>query len=94
MSEYYARHDSEFVPYEPIPESIEQQLADEYENIRLEGIVRLSHEHFDIEDIEAIVAMGDEEEVLGFIYQRLLENGADPDEELEKFGITERSENV
>jgi len=92
--EQFPRHDSEVVEYVELSEDealTEEQLAEEaYENERIGGVIKLCvDKKFDLATVEDISKMGDENEVLGFLYQWLLEEGEDPDEVLKEYGIIE-----
>lgn len=57
---------------------------------RRSGLKELASQYFVIDDVEFLDEMDDEEEIIGYIYGRLLELGEDPEEVLNEFGVTER----
>ena len=68
------------------------QTSDEME--KLMAIDRLVNTYFP-DDIQFILEqLKDEEDVISFLYEQLLEIGEDPDEVLEKYGITESGNEI
>lgn len=56
---------------------------------RLSGLKKLVAEQLDAADAEFLDGIGDEAEMIGYIYGRLLLEGKDPDQVLEDYGVTE-----
>ena len=78
MSEIY-QYDNLQVPSEP------------FERERAKGILEICALFLEKDDV-AFIATLDEEETINYLYGRLLDMGEDPDETLERFGVTESEE--
>ena len=78
MSEYI-KYDNLQVPSEP------------FERERAKGILEICARFLEQDDVEFIATL-DEEETINYLYGRLLNMGEDPDEILERFGVTESEE--
>jgi hypothetical protein len=59
---------------------------------RIEALRGIVEEFLDPEDAEFVADMDDEDEILNYVYGRLLAEGHDPDEVFAAAGVTEADE--
>lgn len=76
---------------DPVVDEEKHEVKTESEILREEGMAQLALEHLTQDDKDFLQDL-DEEERVGYVYGRLLEEGEDPDEILIKFGVIEGSD--